>query len=129
MDRRQELLKKLRKRDAWITYIKCPICGQDACYREITTLDCDLGEVQEILICRCCGYVRDIHFRKDGTARIEEPPVAGVYYIAFDVEGGRFGHFFEEVTEEDISWFKEVLEDPEVDRDKSYLRKLDLGKS
>jgi len=128
MNKRERLLRELGKYDASTDYIDCPVCGESKrCHREVTRMDDGPEGAREILTCRYCGYIRDSNFPKNGTAKIEEPDVLGIYYIEYKKARDRllaaeFGHIFEKVTQKDISWFKKVLEDPSVDKHKSFFK-------
>jgi len=112
--------------------IFCPRCGNPAYGETHTRLP------EEFLSCRFCGYSVGSHIDREKWIEGQPHPepeefehkAAGAYYIQRRSGGGGWGHLevqndLPSVWEKVINWFQEILKDPDVDANGSYLTKWD----
>jgi hypothetical protein len=110
----------------------CPRCGNPAYAESHTRLP------EEFVSCRFCGYSAGSKVDREKLVEGQPPPepeefehkAAGAYYIQRKTGGAESGHLevqndLPSVWENVINRFQEILKDPDVDRNESYLTKWD----
>jgi hypothetical protein len=115
----------------YIFNIFCPRCGNPAYAESHTRLP------EEFLSCRFCGYSAGSKVDREKLVEGQPPPEpenyeyksAGAYFIQHK-SGGEWGHI-EVQNNLPLDWgkiinrFQEILKDPDVDANGSYLTKWD----